>query len=162
MSLPQRCGFRRRAFIHCGVDRYGNKDRPYVELGKAADELRRIVFIDEQGVPEDEIFDGLGFEATHIVIFDNNVPAATARALNQVDGWHIGLVAVDKTRRGQHLGERVMRAAIECVVSNGGRDILLTAQQQVCAFYEKLGFVQCGKATVFESGFVLIPMKLSL
>jgi len=134
----------------------------HVELGKAADELRRIVFIDEQGVPEEEIFDGLNLQAIHIVVFDGNTPAATARVLNDGDSWRIGLVAVDKSRRGQHLGEKVMQVAIEYIISNGGREILLTAQQQVRGFYEKFDFVQCGEVEVFESGFVLVPMKFCL
>ena len=133
-----------------------------VELGRAADKLRQMVFIDEQGIPEEEIFDSLNFNAIHIVVFDGNMPVATARVLNDGDSWHIGLVAVDKSRRGKHLGEKVMQDAIEYIISNGGSEILLTAQQQVRRFYEKLGFVQCGEVEVLESGFVLIPMKLCL
>jgi ElaA protein len=134
----------------------------HVELGKAADELRRMVFIDEQGVPENEIFDGLNTQATHLVVFDGGAPVATARALNDGDNWRIGIVAVEQSRRGQRLGETVMQVAIEYIVSNGGKEILLAAQQQVRGFYEKLGFVQCGEVEVFESGFVLVPMKLCL
>ncbi len=133
----------------------------YDALIKAADELRRIVFIDEQGIPENEIFDGLNIQATHIVIFNSNVPIATARIINNGHNWRIGLVAVSKSMRGQHMGESVMKAAIEHITSNGGEEILLTAQQQVCKFYEKFGFCQCGEAETLESGFVLVPMKLS-
>lgn len=134
----------------------------HAELGKSADELSRIVFINEQGVPEEEVFDGLNLQSIYIAAFDDNAPVATARVLNNGDSWRIGLVAVDKSRRGQHLGEKVMQTAIEYIISNGGREILLTAQQQVRGFYEKLGFVQCGEVEVFESGFVLVPMKFSL
>ena len=81
----------------------------YHELGKVADELRRVVFIYEQGIPEEEIFDGLNLQAIHIVVFDGNAPVATARVLNESDNWRIGLVAVDKSRRGQHLGEKLCR-----------------------------------------------------
>ena len=41
-----------------------------IELVKATDELRQAVFINEQGVPEEEIFDGLNFQSTHVVCFD--------------------------------------------------------------------------------------------
>lgn len=133
-----------------------------VELCIAADKLRRMVFIDEQCVPEEEIFDGLNLQAIHIVVFDDNMPVATARVLNHNDSWCIGLVAVDKSRRGKHLGEKVMQAAIDHIISSSGREIFLTAQQQARGFYEKLNFVQYGKAKVFDSGFVLVPMKLSL
>ena len=134
----------------------------HADLIIAADKLRQQVFIDEQGVPAEEIFDGLNSQATHIVVFDCGTPVATSRVLNDGKNWHIGLVAVDKSKRGMHLGEKVMQASIEHIMSNGGREILLTAQQQVCEFYEKLGFIQSGEVEVFESGFVLVPMKLNL
>lgn len=129
------------------------------ELGAAADELRRKVFIDEQGVPTEEVFDGFSGQAVHVVVFDGNSPVATARVLKNGDNWRIGLVAVDKSRRGQHLGEKVMQTAMKHIASHGGREIMLTAQKQAIGFYEKLGFVQCGEVEVFESGFVLVPMK---
>ena len=134
----------------------------YTELSDAFAELRRKVFIDEQGVPKGEVFDELDFEAVHIVLYDNDAPVATARIIKENDSWRIGLVAVDESKRGQHLGVKVMQSAIEYVNANGGKVISLTAQQQVSGFYQKLGFAQCGEAEVFESGFVLIPMKLDL
>ena len=132
------------------------------ELIKAADELRQIVFIDEQGVLEEEIFDGLNNQAVHVVVFDRNAPVATARILNDGDIYRIGLVAVSKSRRGERLGVKVMQVAIQHIATNGGKEVLLTAQQEVRGFYEKFGFVQCGEAETFESGFVLVPMKLNL
>jgi len=129
------------------------------DLCAAADKLRRTVFIDEQGMPEEEVFDGLSGQAIHIVVFDGCTSVATARLLKTHDNWQVGLVAVIQSRRGQHFGEKVMQAAIEFIISNGGKEILLTAQQQAYKFYEKLGFEQCGEVTVFESGFVLVPMK---
>ncbi|ADY55292.1 GCN5-related N-acetyltransferase [Syntrophobotulus glycolicus DSM 8271] len=131
----------------------------YAELGTAADELRRQVFIDEQGVPEEEIFDGLSGQAVHTVVFDGGVPVATVRMRQDGDSWRIGLVAVDKSRRGQHLGEKMMRTAMAYIAVHDGREIALTAQQQAKGFYEKLGFRQCGEIKVLESGFVLVPMK---
>ena len=138
------------------------KTGTYFELGTAADELRRLVFIDEQGVPEEEVFDALNLQAIHIVAFDADKPAATARVWSNGDVWRIGLVAVAREKRSQHVGESVMRAAIKYIASNGGREIFLTAQQEVCGFYETFGFTPCGEAEVFESGFVLVPMKLCL
>lgn len=132
------------------------------ELINHANWLRQTVFIDEQGVPKDEIFDELNSQATHIVIFDDNKPVATARLLSGDGSYRIGLVAVIKSRRGEDLGKKVMRLAIEHIAAKGGKEILLTAQEEVSEFYKKLGFVQCGQAEVFESGFVLIPMNLCL
>ena len=132
------------------------------ELSAAAGRLRQRVFIDEQGVPEDEVFDGLDSSAFQIVMFEDDEPVATARLLKDGGSWRIGLVAVDKSRRGQHLGEKVMKSAIEYISSRGGKEILLSAQQQAAGFYEKLGFEQCDDVVAFESGFVLVPMKCSM
>ena len=134
----------------------------HTELIKAADEIRQMVFIDEQGVPEEEIFDGLNHEAIHIVAFHDDVPVATARVIKEGASWRIALVAVDKSKRGLHLGEKVMEAAARYIMANNGRKIILTAQEEVRGFYEKLGFVQNGKAKTFESGVALIPMELCL
>lgn len=134
----------------------------YAELKTAADGLRQKVFVEEQGVPEDEVFDGLNEQAIHVVIFEGEVPAATARLYQNKENWQIGLVAVELTKRGQQYGKKVMRAAMDYVFAHHGAEIILTAQQQAKGFYEKLGFCQCGENKVFESGFVLVPMKLTL
>ena len=97
-----------------------------------------------------------------IVIFDESSPIATARALSDNGSWQIGLVAVKKSRRGEHLGEKVMKEAVNYIISHNGHEILLTAQQEVMPFYERLGFEQDGELISFESGFVLVPMKRSL
>ena len=135
------------------------------ELLAASDEMRRKVFIDEQGIPEDEIFDGFNSQAIHIVAYDGIFPVATSRVRLLSDNgksYQIGLVAVDKPRRDQHLGEKMMKVAIEYVASHGGSEILLTAQQQAFGFYKKIGFEPCGVADALESGFVLVPMKYTI
>ena len=131
------------------------------KLIAAADVLWQKVFIDEQGVPADEVCDGLNEMSVHSVVFDGLLPVATARATKCDESWRIGLVAVDKSMRGKGLGEKVMQAAINYISSCGGGEIILSAQQQVQGFYEKLGFEQSGEVTVFESGFVLVPMRRS-
>jgi len=129
-------------------------------LAAAADELRCKVFIEEQGIPKEEVIDGLNPESIHVVIFDGNIPIATAR-VTMIDDNHyqIRLVAVDRSRRGCRLGERVMRATMDYISTVNVSDVFLTAQQPVVGFYEKLGFEQCGAAEYLESGFVLVPMK---
>ena len=132
------------------------------EICLLANELRQKVFIDEQGVPQDEVFDELNESAVHVVIMSENIPVATARIIQEGNAWRIGLVAVDKTLRGKHLGEKVMQAAIDYIVAQAGNEIVLTAQQEVCKFYEKLGFERYGEVITFESGFVLVPMKRNI
>jgi len=129
------------------------------EICLLADELRHRVFIEEQGVPLDEVFDEKSESAVHVVLLEGDTPAATARIVREGDAWRIGLVAVDKCMRGKGLGEKIMLAAMDYIVAQAGSEIILTAQQEVCGFYEKLGFEEYGERIIFESGFVLVPMK---
>lgn len=133
----------------------------YDDLGAAADMLRRKIFIDEQGVPEDEVFDGQNPQSVHVVLFDRDKPIATTRLIQIDKRWKIGLVAVEKSRRGQQLGKKIMHSSIQYIFSHEGDEIFLTAQNTARKFYEKLGFAQYGENIVFESGFILVPMKLS-
>jgi predicted GNAT family N-acyltransferase len=71
-------------------------------------------------------------------------------------------VAVKKSRRGEHLGEKIMQEAIKFIVLHNGHEIFLIAQSDVKRFYERLGFEQDGEVISYESGFVLVPMKRSL
>jgi len=130
------------------------------ELGHFSAPLLRRVLLEEQGVPEDEVFDGLSERCLYTVVFDGDIPVSTVRLLETAGGtWKIGLVATEKAQRGRRFGERAMGAAMEYIAAHGGREILLDAQSTAAGFYEKLGFEQYGEPTVFESGFVLIPMK---
>ena len=132
----------------------------YPALISAANELRRKVFIDEQGVPAEEVLDEIDCEDVHVVIFDGDAPVATAKVAALGGGrYRIGLVAVDATKRGQQLGKMVMLTALEYVSSQGGTEVLVASQQQAVGFYEKFGFKQNGKAEHLESGFVLVPMR---
>ena len=132
------------------------------EICLLANELRQKVFIDEQGVPQDEVFDELNKSAIYVVIMNGNTLVSTARIVQEGSAQRVGLVAVDKALRGKRLGEKVTRAAIDYIVAQAGNEIVLTAQQEVCKFYEKLGFKQYGEVITFESGFVLVPMKCNI
>jgi len=64
------------------------------------------------------LIDGLNGNAVHVVIFACNTPIATARVImfdSKRKQYRIGLVAVDQSRRGQHLGEKVMRVAMDYI-----------------------------------------------
>lgn len=124
--------------------------------------LRHRVFIEEQGVPEDEVFDGRDEGAIHIALTNGHEAAAALRLTKGEDAWTVNLVAVDKSLRGQHHGEAILCAAIEYARAHDARALWLTAQDQAAGFYAKYGFEPCGKPIVFESGFVLIPMRLEL
>ena len=128
------------------------------ELGDAAGEIRRIVFIEEQRVPLDEEWDGRDPQCRHFLALLERRPVGTARLLP--DG-HIGRVAVLREARGRGIGEALMVAAIETARRHGHPRVELAAQTHALAFYENLGFQAFGEEFL-DAGIPHRNMKLSL
>ncbi|MGM0544290.1 MAG: GNAT family N-acetyltransferase [Pseudomonadota bacterium] len=110
-------------------------------LGDIASGIRRVVFIDEQRVPQDEEWDGQDPACRHFLAYLNGQPVGTARLLP--DG-HIGRVAVLAEARGAGIGGRLMDAAVAAAQRLGHRQVVLSAQLHALAFYERLGFIAYG------------------
>jgi len=116
----------------------------YEELFKLAYSIRKVVFVNEQGVTYDTEFDPFDPEATHIVLFDNEKPIATGRLIFKNSEWQIGRVAVLSEYRGQGLGARVMKELLEYAEAQGIKKIHVHSQCHAQKFYEKLGFEAYG------------------
>lgn len=84
--------------------------RAYDRLPEEAAEIRREVFMDEQGY-EDE-FDDVDGRARHIVAFLDGRAAATYRlfAGSREGELVLGRLAVRRSPRGHHLGARTLAA----------------------------------------------------
>lgn len=130
----------------------------WATLGPAASEIRRIVFIDEQNVPQEEEWDGLDPECQHFLALLEGQPVGTARLLPDA---HIGRVAVLADARGSGIGVLLMKAAIEAARHAGHSQVALSAQVHALAFYERLGFVAHGEAFL-DAGIPHREMTLSL
>ena len=110
-------------------------------LEEHASRIRRVVFIDEQQVPQEEEWDGLDSQCLHFLAMLKGEPVGTARLLP--DG-HIGRVAVLEHARGLGIGYQLMEAAIQAARDAGHARAVLSAQLHALAFYEQLGFVAHG------------------
>jgi ElaA protein len=106
--------------------------------------IRRVVFIEEQAVPEDLEVDGLDPEALHLLATLDDRPVGTARMLLKGDTGKIGRVAVLKEARGQGIGAALIRAAVEELTARGLARAKLGSQTHAIPFYEGLGFVAEG------------------
>lgn len=105
----------------------------------AAREVRRVVFVIEQGVPESLEIDGRDAGAVHALAFaDDGSAIGTARLL---PGGKIGRVAVLAPWRGRGVGAALMRCLLDAADAHGWDEIVLHAQSWTVGFYEKLGFV---------------------
>ncbi len=108
-------------------------------------EIRKEVFVREQGFVDE--FDATDPMAAHLLLWDGDTAAATARAFpeeGQPGVWHVGRIAVRKAWRGRHLGAEVMRQLEEYVRARGGKKIVLSAQVRAQGFYERCGYTAHG------------------
>lgn len=99
--------------------------------------IRRIVFIDEQCVPEELEWDDYDEVSTHFLVYVNNNAIATARLAP--DG-KIGRMAVMNDYRKQGVGKKLLAEIIGHAASKGFEKIYLHAQTDAIDFYKKFNF----------------------
>lgn len=107
--------------------------------------LRRKVFIDEQGVPEDIEMDDQDGHALHLLLWQDGEAVGSARVLLKGGTGKIGRVCVLPDGRGAGYGTALMRAAVDVLRAQPGLSrAKVGAQVQALGFYEKLGFAPQG------------------
>ncbi|MCH0539936.1 GNAT family N-acetyltransferase [Streptomyces sp. MUM 203J] len=123
---------------------------------ETAFDVRREVFVVEQGVPEELEFDAYDAQALHIcaVRTEDGVALGTARLLY---GGHapepiaateglgaLGRLAVTRAARGLGVGAALVRGIEDAGRARGLTVMELSAQTQALGFYERLGYVPYG------------------
>lgn len=107
--------------------------------------IRRLVFIDEQGVSEAEEMDGLEDECDHLLAMLDGEPIGTTRLRWLPGKLKIQRVAVLKTQRGTGAGLAMIRHAIAQARKRSDiGTVVLDSQVSAIGFYEKLGFDATG------------------
>ncbi|MFU8897701.1 ElaA protein [Roseinatronobacter thiooxidans] len=107
--------------------------------------LRRVVFIEEQNVPEVEEVDGRDGDALHILARLDGQAVGCARILIAGETGKIGRVCVLRDLRGQGIGIALINAALAALRNvDGVTRAKLGAQTHAIGFYEALGFVAEG------------------
>lgn len=106
--------------------------------------IRKVVFVEEQGVPFEEEIDEQDKQATHILVFDEGVPVGTGRVFNDKEHWYIGRVAVLRECRGKGIGRLIMEKLTAFAKEHGAKRIFVHAQTNVMDFYRDLGFIEQG------------------
>jgi predicted GNAT family N-acyltransferase len=105
-------------------------------------QIRRTVFVDEQGVPEELEWDGIDGDCRHAIAEnDAGEPIGCARLLP--DG-HIGRMAVLAPGRGHGVGSALLERMIALAAELGHKRVIVSAQTHAIAFYERHGFVAYG------------------
>ncbi len=112
------------------------------EEKQLAFEVRKKVFVEEQGVPLHLELDEFDKTAAHFTVQDDGKTIAAARVREISPGvGKIERVCVLKEYRGKRLGVLTMEHIEKYAVEYGWEKLKLNAQSYAVPFYEKLGYV---------------------
>ena len=111
------------------------------DLERAFD-VRKQVFITEQGVPLHLEMDEFDQKAIHFIVNDGDTTIATAR-LREIDAkiGKVERVCVLKNYRGKRLGVLIMQMVEKFATEKEWKKLKLHAQSYAIPFYEKLDYV---------------------
>lgn len=128
----------------------------YETLTDPAREIRKNVFIDEQGFEEE--YDEIDEAAVHFVLFEDEPSLieqsaivqsaiATCRVFwnEEMNAYTLGRLAVIAKSRGKNIGSILVHEVEKYVRLRGGTEIVLHAQCRASEFYRKLGFAEFGE-----------------
>jgi len=129
---------------------------------KEAFEVRKRVFAEEQGIPEDLELDGHDRETLHVVVKDGERVIGTARVLFLATSQaKIERMAVLKPFRRKGIGRGIICYLDEELRNRKVEQVVLHAQYPVVAFYKSCGFEELG-STFWEAGIKHIKMQRRL
>ncbi|MCA0969559.1 GNAT family N-acetyltransferase [Halobacillus litoralis] len=102
--------------------------------------IRRVVFVDEQQVPEELELDEHDDSAVHFVGYEDNTPVAAGR-MREFDGYgKLERICVLKNHRGKQYGKRIILGMESFILDQGLNQAKLNAQTHAEAFYRSLGY----------------------
>ncbi len=131
--------------------------------GERITPLRRAVFVDEQAISEQLVWDEADARADHAVVVNElGQVVASGRLLVHAPGVaRVGRMATHKVLRGSGLGLRVLRGLVQAAKERGDSEVMLHAQCSAEGFYAGEGFRARGPVFV-EAGIPHQEMVLLL
>ena len=125
-------------------------------------EVRRQVFVEEQGISEDLELDDHDREALHMVVKDGERVIGTARVLFLATSQaKIDRMAILKPFRRRGIGRRIISFMNKELRNRQVEHVVLHAQCSVVAFYKSCGFEELG-LPFWEAGIKHIKMQKRL
>jgi predicted GNAT family N-acyltransferase len=110
--------------------------------------IRKRVFVEEQGVPEEMELDEFDLNARHALAYADSECIGTARLVTLSGSvgsiGRIGRMAVLPKYRCQGVGRRLLEALLKAAQSQDIKQVGLHAQVSVIPFYEQFGFIAQG------------------
>jgi len=107
--------------------------------------LRQQVFVEEQGVSQEDEWDDLDDDAVHLLLTVGGTDIGTARLLTKGSTGKIGRICVLAQYRGGGHGKALVEAGVAHFMAQDAiTAVVLSAQDHAIGFYEKLGFTATG------------------
>ena len=130
------------------------------EFAKAVD-IRRTVFVDEQGAENTACTDGddASDSTRFVLVCRDGEAVGTGRIIKLGSTYKIGRVAVLESERGKGTGKIIIETLCKEAKRLGAAEITVNAQLHAVPFYEKLGFKPTGEKEVCEIGIIHLPMR---
>lgn len=120
--------------------------------------IRKAVFVQEQGVPLEHEIDEYENSSEHVVVYYYNKPVATGRVRIINDTAKIERICVMPEFRKLGLGNVIVRELETIAKEKGLSKAELNSQVHAKGFYKKLGYVQASDKFI-EEGIPHILMK---
>jgi len=129
---------------------------------EGAFEVRKQVFVEEQGIPEDLELDELDVEAMHMVVKDGEGIVGTARVLFLAASQaKLERMAILKPFRRRGIGKGIISFLDEEFKNRGTEQVVLHAQCSAVNFYKSCGFEESG-SPFWEAGIKHVKMQKRL
>lgn len=117
---------------------------------KKAFEIRRKVFVEEQGCDPQKDVDSFDAQAVHLLVYVDGMPVATGRIYFDGDHFKIGRLCVLKEYRGQGIGDLAIRLLLFKAFT-WANEIHIGAQKYAEGFYTRFGFQTYGEEYLDEN-----------
>ncbi|AYA75154.1 GNAT family N-acetyltransferase [Bacillus sp. Y1] len=102
--------------------------------------VRRLVFVEEQQVPEEEEIDQYDDKCIHFVLYNQEMPIGAGRFRNLDGIGKVERICVLSNSRGTGAGKLIMDKIEQYAKQNNYSALKLNAQTQAIPFYSKLGY----------------------
>ena len=108
-------------------------------------DIRKIVFSDEMGIPEHELFDKFDQESDHFIFVEQNNVIGSVRIRQVEDCIKLERMAIYEEFRWKNFGYDAISQIINYYKNKSFTKILLDSIYDIRNFYKKCGFVEVGK-----------------
>jgi predicted GNAT family N-acyltransferase len=126
---------------------------------EGAFEVRRKVFVEEQAILEDLVFNGSEREAMHMVVKDRDRIIGTARVrFLGAKQAKLERMAILEPFRYKGIGKKIISFLIEELKNRQIEKVILHAQSEVIEFYKACGFSGLG-LPFWEAGIEHLKME---